>query len=221
MTRMTYRGAIPKPERGGRLARHRRGTALVFIPLLALMVTGCTTSTGRSANPGGSSPLESFAPSTKLTPTTPQANTVAVPACCIATLPTSWATPKLIANGLYGVSDAQGSLAATWQVIGAAHSCPLEPPKLLASLVSPTRPSGDVITAVDSIVVDGRRVTVYVSTPRAPTPRAYQHVSADAVLGARCVELGAAEYGVASASNLQALLHILSSTRPVAHPLQP
>jgi hypothetical protein len=87
--------------------------------------------------------------------------------------------------------------------------------------VSPSHPSGDVITAVDSITVSGKRVTVYVTTPSAPTPRAYEYVNADAVLGASCVDLGAAEYGVASRSNLEALLHILATTRPVTHPLQP
>jgi hypothetical protein len=87
--------------------------------------------------------------------------------------------------------------------------------------VSPTHPSGDVITAVDPITVAGKRVTVYVTTPSAPSLRAYRYANADAVVGASCVDLGAAEYGTASASNLTALLQILATTRSLTYPLQP
>jgi hypothetical protein len=112
-------------------------------------------------------------------------------------------------------------LAATWQVIGSARSCPLEPAAMLGSLVSPTQLSGDVITAVDAITVNGKHATVYVTVPSTGVPRGYQYLNADVVVGTMCVDLGGAEYGVANASNVHALLQILATTRPVTSPERP
>jgi hypothetical protein len=92
---------------------------------------------------------------------------------------------------------------------------------MLGSLVSPTQPTGDVISAVVSITVISKHVTVYVTVPSTRTPRGYQYLNADVVLGANCVELGGAEYGVADDPNLQMLLEILATTRPGADPQQP
>jgi hypothetical protein len=204
------------------LSAARGGARPTLTVLLALVLTGCATSSpSSSSTPSGRTRVGSSAPSSASLPPPSPVKVVTVSTCCRATLPATWTAPTLIANGLYSASDSQSTLSATWQVVGSARSCPLEPPALLGSLVSPTHPSGDVITAVDSILVNGKRVTVYVTVPSAATPRAYEYVNADAVLGGSCVDLGAAEYGVASPSHLQALLQILATTRPTEYPLQP
>jgi len=209
-------------DQHSRLTAARTSAPLAATLLLTLLLAGCATSSPpASTNPSAGAQAGSSAPSSAPLSTPSPARVVTVSTCCRATLPAAWDAPKLIANGLYGTSDSQGTLTATWQVVGSAHKCPLEPPALLDSLVSPTHPSGDVITSVDSILVNGKRVTVYVTAPSAGTPRAYEYVNADAVLGASCVDLGAAEDGVASLSNLQALLQILATTRPMEYPLQP
>jgi hypothetical protein len=203
-----------------RLDAPRTGATLLFTMALA----GCAAATGSSTpnvSPSNGSQPGTSPPPLASAPTAAPANVVTVSTCCRATLPANWAAPKLVADGLYGASDSKGTLTATWQVVGSARDCPLEPPALTGTLVSPTHPSGDVITAVDSILVNGKRVTVYVTSPSAATPRAYEYANADAVLGANCVDLGAAERGVASPSNLQSLLDILATTRPMAYPLQP
>jgi hypothetical protein len=204
------------------LAALRTGATLAATLLLTSYLAGCATGgPSPSTTPSQGSQPRSSSPSSTPASTPPPANLVAVSTCCRATLPASWTAPKLIANGLYGASDPEGTLTATWQIVGSERNCPLEPASLTGSLLSPTDPSGDVISAVDSIQVDGKRVTVYVTSPSAATPRAYQYAHADAVLGANCVDLGAAEYGVASPSNLESLLEILATTRPMEYPLQP
>jgi hypothetical protein len=69
--------------------------------------------------------------------------------------------------------------------------------------------------------VDGQHVTLFITAPNALTPRAYQFIHADAVLGHRCVELGGAEYGVASTANLATLLGILATTTSVNDAILP
>jgi hypothetical protein len=217
----SYRGVSGAGNRQLLVTFRRIGATRAVTLLLSVVLAGCATSSpSSSTTPGGGAQVGSPAPSSATAPTPSPANVVTVSTCCRATLPATWTAPTLIANGLYGASDSQGTLSTTWQVVGSAHRCPPEPPALLSSLVSPTHPSGDVITAVDSILVDGKHVAAYVTAPSAATPRAYEFVNADAVLGANCVDLGAAEYGVASPSNLQALLQILATTRPMEYPLQ-
>lgn len=200
-------------------AKLRQG--MVLAPLLALLATGCST------NQPVSSPSPSVQISTLplqppvVAPAPVRGYAVALATCCTATLPDHWTAPQSVDNTHLGSYDPSGRLFVTWQVVGSARTCPNQPPGLVDSLASPSHPSGDVIVGMDPFSVDGQHVTVYITAPRALTPRAYQFIDADAVFGANCVDLGGAEYGVASTANLATLLGILATTMSVSYPLQP
>ncbi len=117
--------------------------------------------------------------------------------------------------------DPTGTLSVTWQVAGAARSCPVQPTALVDSLTSATHPSGDVIIGVVGVPLHGRPVTVYVTAPSNQTEHKYQFLSADAVVGTHCVAVGAAAYGSASAANLDTLLAILATTSVPTYPGAP
>jgi hypothetical protein len=124
-------------------------------------------------------------------------------------------------DGREASHDSTGTLSVTWQVVGAARSCPVQPTALVDSLTSPTHPSGDVIIGVVGVPLHGRPVTVYVTAPSNQTEHKYQFLSADAVIGAHCVAVGAAAYGSASAANVDTLLAILATTSAPTYPSAP
>lgn len=117
--------------------------------------------------------------------------------------------------------DPTGKLEVSWQVVGTSRNCSVEPPAFVESLASSTHPSGNVITAVDELVVNGMRVAVYVTAPATQGTHGYQYFTADATFGSSCIELGGAEYGVASEANLQAMLGVLGTTHLVSYPAMP
>jgi hypothetical protein len=198
----------------------RSNVGLALVPLVVVL-SGC------ASNPAAGTPASSAKPSsapsqlTGPTPTPLLGHSVTLATCCTATLPTHWTAPQLVDNTVVGSYDPTGMLYVTWQVVGPAHKCPKEPPALLDSLRSPSHPSGDVITGVDPLRVDGQHVTAYITAPTSSTPRHYQYVNADVVVGLSCIDLGGAEYGVASTANLETLLQILATTRSITAPVQP
>jgi hypothetical protein len=199
----------------------RACTGAMLVPTLAALLAGCTSYTPHPTT-------NTAAPSSTATsqsPTAPVApvsgHQVTLTRCCTATLPAHWTDPQVVNNTLEGSYDPSGKLYVTWQVVGPAKRCPSEPAALMESLTSPSHMSGEVISGVEPLTVNGRHVIVYISAPSNATPRGFQYVNADAVLGANCVDLGSAEYGVASAANLKTLLQILATTKPLSSPIQP
>lgn len=193
----------------------------MLAPMLILFVSGCSSNRPVRSSPPSepTASLPSQPPVVAPKPVVGIAVTVAP--CCAATLPARWTPPQVEDNTLLGSHDPSGKLSVTWQVVGRAGSCPDEPPALLDSLYSPSHPSGDVIIGVDPFSVDGKHVTLYITTPDASTTRAFEFVNADAVIGTDCVDLGGAEYGVASTPNLEMVLGILATTWSIVYPLQP
>ena len=207
------------PDASSRRQRVVRGLALG--PILLVLVAGCSTN-----QPVRTAPSLAQTPSLQTQPpvVVPKpvvGNTVALASCCTATLPLRWTTPRIVDSNLLGSYDPTGRLYVSWQVLGGARSCPNQPPAVVESLFSPSHPSGNVIIGVDPFTIQRQHVTLYITAPNAATPRAYEFVNADAVLGANCVDLGGAEYGVASTPNLETLLGILATTKPIVASVQP
>ncbi len=205
--------------KGGRTAR--ACTRSVLVLTLAALLAGCTSTPLHPTTDAATSPPMSTSQSPSASVAPVRGDIVTLRSCCTATLPVHWTVPQVVDNTLEGSYDPSGKLYVTWQVVGPAHRCPTEPPALIESLTSPSHASGEVIAAVEPLTVNGRHVVVYISAPRNATPRGYQYANADAVVGANCVDLGSAEYGVASAANLKTLLQILATTKPLASPIQP
>jgi hypothetical protein len=199
----------------------RRNVGLGLVPLLVVLLGGCASNPPVSTPPNSSEPSSAPSQGSSPTPTPLLGYSVTLATCCRATLPTHWTAPQVVDNTVVGSYDATGKLYVTWQVVGPAHKCPTEPPALLDSLTSPSHPTGDVITAVDPLRVNGQHVTAYISAPSTATPRHYQYINADVVVGASCIDLGGAEYGVASTANLETLLQILATTKSLSSPAQP
>lgn len=194
---------------------------VLSLALVGLLLAGCATTspTVRTniAPRGSAATAHSAVPSAAPL----RGSTEAVLPCCTATIPPGWTNPTKLGNGLEESSDPTGRLYVTWQVVGAAHSCPAEPIAFLSSLTSPTHPSADVISGVDPLAIHGHWVTVYVAVPSNPGVRNYQYLNADAVVGADCVDLGASEYGNASPTNITVLLRILATTASIASSMEP
>jgi hypothetical protein len=195
----------------------------LVLPALAGLLVGCTSNAASTAHPTTNAatppPTPTSQPSSPPLPVS--GHTVTLRTCCTATLPSHWTVPQVVDNTLEGSYDPSGKLYVTWQVVGTAHNCPTEPPALMESLTSPSHMAGEVIAAVEPLTVNGRHIVVFISAPSNATPRGYQYANADAVVGANCVDLGSAEYGVASAANLKTLLQILATTKPLSSPVQP
>jgi hypothetical protein len=190
--------------------------------LVVASLAACSTTPDRMIQ----SPNSSSGPTTTTLPGTSIATpldgrSVALASCCTATIPPHWTSPHPLEEDREGSSDPAGTLAVTWEVMGAARDCPGEPAALVDSLTSPTHPSGDVITALEPLNVAGRHVVAYVTAPSNTALRAYAFVNADAVVGASCVALSGAAYGVASPANLAMILQILASTEPISYPTAP
>lgn len=192
---------------------------LLVIPSLAALLAGCTATPTVTRAPTPTLPHSSASP--KPVPTQLQGPRVAISGCCTATIPVTWSAVQIVNNGLSGSSDPSGRLNVSWHVVGSSRHCPSEPAALIDSLTSPSHPSGEVITGVNPLMVNGRHATVYITAPTNPAQHHYQYLNADVVIGAECVDLGGAEYGAASALNLRTILQILATTEPIASSVQP
>jgi hypothetical protein len=199
----------------------RACTGAMLVLTLAAFLAGCTSNTSHPTTNTGAPSSTATSPSPNAPVASENGHQVTLTTCCTATLPAHWTVPQIVDSTFDGSYDPSGKLRVTWQVVGPANRCPSEPAALMESLTSPSHMSGEVISAVEPLTVNGRHVIVYISAPSDATPRGYQYVNADAVLGANCVDLGSAEYGVASAANLKTLLQILATTKPIASPFQP
>jgi hypothetical protein len=190
------------------------------VAFVSLLLAGCAT----SAPANGATPAPRGSPATAHSATPSAApvhgSTEAVMPCCTATIPPSWTSPTKVGNGVEGSSDPTGRLYVSWQVVGTAHSCPAEPMAFLSSLTSPAHPAADVISGVDPLTIHGHWITVYVAVPSNSGVRNYQYLNADAVIGAECLDLGGAEYGDASPSNVALLLRILATTAAISSSTQ-
>jgi len=216
------RGAHPQDPGAWRWLGAPRGrwlTGMVSISAVGLMLSGCSTAPAHTSTPTPSLGIISV-PAAAPTPLLSGAS-ITVAGCCTATVPSTWSAAEPAGGGQEESSDPTGRLTVSWQVVGAARQCPIEPAALVDNLTSPTHPSGDVITGVVGVPMHGRPVTVYVTAPSNPAEHNFQFLSADAVVGSHCIAIGAAEYGAASAANLHTLLAILATTSVPVFPSAP
>ncbi len=208
--------AASTPQRWSSLPK--RSLRLALLVGIAFSFTACATAAPIHGAP--SLPPVSIATPTPV-PTPLLGSTITLATCCTAKIPIDWTKPEVVNNGLEGVADPTNRLNVSWQIVGSAKHCPSEPAALVDGLASPTHPSGMVITAVDPLLVMGHTAVVYVTAPSNVTEHHYQFFNSDVVIGGNCVDLSGAEYGNASAANLETLLQIVASTKAFSYPPLP
>src|ERR1700683_514438 len=135
-------------ERRQRMSSRTVRFAVVVTPVVALLLSGCASATSHVTHPNASAAPTPSSHAALPTPKPTPGRTVALWNCCAATLPARWTAPQAV-GAVDESYDPTGKLEISWQVVGTARRCPVEPPAFIESLASSTHPSGDVITALD------------------------------------------------------------------------